>query len=159
MENICRRYMLFWWQIVYPRFHWLLLPSVWELFCCPKDEWRGMASLDWIFRFLWRRWTMFFYRSNGVAWKNPWKGWHRRWSWRRLLCYYVLPSLCSMPTCKSRWSWRISTKSFSNLPHNYRKSAYRHFYITDNYRFVMNAKNHSLISCIIKVILIFSYSY
>merc|ERR1712020_371651 len=50
-------------------------------------------------------------------------------------------------------------KKFSNLPHNYRKSAYRHFYITDNYRFVMNAKNHSLISCIIKVILIFSYSY
>ena len=102
---------------------------------------------------------MFFHRSNGAAWKNPWKGWHRRWSWRRLLCYYVLPSLCSMPTCKSRWSWRISTKSFSNLPHNYHKSAYRHFYITDNYRFVMNAKNHSLISCIIKVILIFSYSY
>merc|ERR1712141_810573 len=33
------------------------------------------------------------------------------------------------------------------------------FYITDKYRFVMNAKNHGFISFIIKLILIFSYSY
>ena len=39
--------------------------------------------------------------------------------------------------------------------------AFQHIenFITDKYRFVMNAKNHGFISFIIKVILIFSYSY
>merc|ERR1712141_454304 len=32
-------------------------------------------------------------------------------------------------------------------------------FITDKYRFSMNAKNHGFISFIIKVVLIFSYSY
>ena len=145
MENInaelgiYRTYMIFWYQIFYPRFYWLLLPSMWELLCCPKDEWRGMASLDWIFRFLWRCWTMFFHWSNGVAWKNPWKGWNRGWGWRRLLYYILLPSVCYMPTFQSRWSWRLATESF---PIYLTTIANQHIkiFITDKYRLVMNAK-------------------
>ena len=151
--------MIFWYQIFYPRFYWLLLPSMWELLCCPKDEWRRMASLDWIFRFLWRSRAMLFYRSNGVAWKNPWKGWNRGWGYGRLLCYNVLPSVCFMPTFQSCWSWRISTKSFFQFTSHLSQISTSRFFITDQFRFVMNAKNHGFISFIIKIILIFSYSY
>ena len=116
--------MIFWYQIFCPRFPWLLLRSIWELFCCRKDEWKRIWILDWIFRFRWRWWTMFFYRSNGVAWKNPWKGWNRGWWLQWLLCYILLPSVCSMPTFQSRWSWRLSTECKKSWLHSFYNLSY-----------------------------------
>ena len=151
--------MIFWYLFFYPRFPWLLLPSMWELFCCRKDEWKRSWILDWIFRFPWRWWNMFFCRSNVVAWKNPWKGWNWGWGWRRLLYYILLPSVCYMPTFQSRWSWRISTNSFFQFTSQLSQISISTIFITDKYCLVMNAKNHVFISFIIKSLLIFSYSY